>query len=41
MFKKLISSLLAASMLATFASAASGNQQTAQPSPHAIYVDGT
>lgn len=28
-------------MLATFASAASGNQQTAQPSPHAIYVDGT
>ena len=41
MFKKLISSLLAASMLATFASAASGNAQTAQPSPHAIYVDGT
>lgn len=39
--KKLISSLLAASMLATFASAASGNAQTAQPSPHAIYVDGT
>lgn len=41
MFKKLISSLLAASMLATFASAASGNTQTAKPSPHAIYVDGT
>lgn len=41
MFKKLISSLLAASMLATFASAASDNAQTAQPSPHAIYVDGT
>lgn len=41
MFKKLISSLLAASMLATFASAASGNTQTAEPSPHAIYVDGT
>lgn len=41
MFKKLISSLLAASMLATFASAASGNTQTARPSPHAIYVDGT
>nr|WP_302664939.1 hypothetical protein [uncultured Agathobaculum sp.] len=41
MFKKLISSLLAASMLATFASAASGNAQTAQSSPHAIYVDGT
>ena len=41
MFKKLISSLLAASMLATFASAASVNAQTAQPSPHAIYVDGT
>lgn len=41
MFKKLISSLLAASMLVTFASAASGNTQTAKPSPHAIYVDGT
>lgn len=41
MFKKLISSLLTASMLATFASAASGNTQTAEPSPHAIYVDGT
>ena len=41
MFKKLISSLLAASMLATFASAASGNTQTAEPSLHAIYVDGT
>lgn len=41
MFKKLISSLLAASMLATFASAASGNTQTAKPSAHAIYVDGT
>lgn len=41
MFKKLISSLLAASMLATFANAASGNPQTAKPSPHAIYVDGT
>lgn len=42
MFKKIISSLLAASMLATFASAASGNNtQTAKPSPHAIYVDGT
>lgn len=41
MFKKLISSLLAASMLATFASATSGNTQTAKPSPHAIYVDGT
>lgn len=41
MFKKLISSLLAASMLATFASAASSNTQTAKPSPHAIYVDGT
>lgn len=41
MFKKLISSLLAASMLATFASAASANTQTAKPSPHTIYVDGT
>ena len=41
MFKKIISSLLAASMLATFASAASGNTQTAEPSSHAIYVDGT
>lgn len=41
MFKKLISSLLAASMLATFASAASDNTQTAKPSPHSIYVDGT
>ena len=40
MFKKIVSTILAAAMLATVASAASSNTQTATPTPHAIYVDG-
>lgn len=40
MLKKMISTILAATMLATVASAASSNTQTATPTPHAIYVDG-
>ena len=40
MLKKMVSTILAATMLATVASAASSNTQTATPTPHAIYVDG-
>ena len=40
MLKKIVSTILAAAMLATVASAAPSDMQTAIPSPHAIYVDG-
>lgn len=40
MLKKIVSTILAAVMLATVASAASSITQTATPTPHAIYVDG-